>query len=45
MFEDCEKTREEFKNNLVKSLFIWAYNISQFSNFFKFVDFCFSFSM
>jgi len=46
-FEDCEKTREELKNNLVKSLFSWtvAHNISQFSNFFEFVDFCFSFSM
>jgi hypothetical protein len=34
-FEDCKKTREELKNNLVKSLFSWtmAHNISKFSNF------------
>jgi hypothetical protein len=46
-FEDCEKTREELKINLVKSLFSWtmAYNISHFSKFFEFVDFCSSFSM
>jgi hypothetical protein len=37
---------EELKNTLVKSLYIWmgAFNISQFSNFSDFVDFCSSFS-
>jgi hypothetical protein len=46
-FEDRENTREELKNNPVKSLFGWivVYNISQFSNFFEFLDFCSSFSM
>jgi hypothetical protein len=46
-FEDCEKTMEELKNNLVKSLFSWnvAYHISHFSNFLEFVIFCSSFSM
>jgi len=39
--EDCEKTKEERKNNLVKSLFSWTtvHNIFQFSNFFEFVVF------
>jgi hypothetical protein len=37
---------EELKNTLVKSLYIWrgAFNISQFSNFSDFVDFCLCFS-
>jgi hypothetical protein len=46
-FEECKKTGEELKNIIVKSLFSWtvAYNISQFSNFSKFVDFCSLFSI
>jgi hypothetical protein len=46
-FEDREKTKEELKNILVKSLFSWtvAYNISQFYNFSEFVDFYSFFSM
>jgi hypothetical protein len=40
-FEDLEKIREEIKNILVKSPFSWAvaYNISQFSNVYEFVEF------
>jgi hypothetical protein len=47
MFEDREKSKEELKNILVKSLFNWtgACNISYLSNFSKFVDFCASFSL
>jgi hypothetical protein len=46
-FEDREKTREELKNNLVKSLFSWTmeHNIFQFSNLSEYVDFCISFFM
>jgi hypothetical protein len=45
-FEDHEKSMEELKNILVKSLYnwTWAYNISHVSKFFEFVDFC-SFSL
>jgi hypothetical protein len=46
-FEDRDRTKEELKNILVKSLFNWTgpYNISHTSNFSKFVEFCSSFSI
>jgi hypothetical protein len=45
-FKDHEKSKNELKNNLVKSLFNWAgdFNIS-FSNFSHFVEFCNSFRL
>jgi len=44
--EDREKTKEELKNILIKSLFSWTevYNISHSFNVFEFVDFRFSLS-
>jgi hypothetical protein len=47
IFEDREKSKEELLNILVKSLFNWigAYDISNFSNYSGFVDFCSSFSL
>jgi hypothetical protein len=46
-FEDLEKSKDEFKIILVKSLFNWtgAFYISSFSNFSDFVEFCSSFHL
>jgi hypothetical protein len=46
-FEDREKSKDEIKNCLVKSLFnwTWAFNISSISNFSLFVEFCSSFRL
>jgi hypothetical protein len=46
-FEDHEKSKDELKNILVKSLFnqTWSFNISSFSNLSLFVEFCSSFRL
>jgi hypothetical protein len=46
-FEDREKSKDELKNILVKSLFNWigAFNISSISNFSLFVELCSSFRL
>jgi len=46
-FEDLERSEDELKNILVKSLFKWtdAFNIYSFSNFSHFVEFCSSFRL
>jgi hypothetical protein len=46
-FKDHKKSKDKHKNILVKSLFNWigAFNISSFSNFYLFVEFCSSFCL